>query len=106
MFYVIPYNMGKKVILMLFCASVLISGCKRGSFSISGTIDGAGDGEYLLLKEVKPGILEPVDSVVPGKDGRFSFRSDSVNTVSSSNVWSFSSFPIVFRAETDTVPFG
>lgn len=77
MFYVIPYNMGKKVILMLFCASVLISGCKRGSFSISGTIDGAGDGEYLLLKEVKPGILEPVDSVVPGKDGRFSFRSET-----------------------------
>ena len=69
--------MGKKVILMLFCASVLISGCKRGSFSISGTIDGAGDGEYLLLKEVKPGILEPVDSVVPGKDGRFSFRSET-----------------------------
>jgi len=77
LFYVIPYNMGKKVILMLFCASVLISGCKRGSFSISGTIDGAGDGEYLLLKEVKPGILEPVDSVVPGKDGRFSFRSET-----------------------------
>ena len=77
MFYVIPFNMGKKVILMLFCASVLISGCKRGSFSISGTIDGAGDGEYLLLKEVKPGILEPVDSVVPGKDGRFSFRSET-----------------------------
>lgn len=77
MFYVIPYNMGKKVILMLFCASVLISGCERGSFSISGTIDGAGDGEYLLLKEVKPGILEPVDSVVPGKDGRFSFRSET-----------------------------
>jgi len=60
-----------------FDASVLISGCKRGSFSISGTIDGAGDGEYLLLKEVKPGILEPVDSVVPGKDGRFSFRSET-----------------------------
>jgi len=69
--------MGKKVILMLFCASVLISGCKRESFSISGTIDGAGDGEYLLLKEVKPGFLEPVDSVLPGKDGRFSFRSEA-----------------------------
>ena len=69
--------MGKKVILMLFCVSVLLSGCKRGGFSISGTIDGAGDGEYLLLKEVKPGILKPVDSVIPGKDGRFSFRSET-----------------------------
>ncbi|MBK7732088.1 MAG: DUF4369 domain-containing protein [Bacteroidales bacterium] len=66
--------MGKKVILMLFCVSVLLSGCKRGGFSISGTIDGAGDGEYLLLKEVKPGILKPVDSVIPGKDGGFSFQ--------------------------------
>ena len=69
--------MGKKVILMLFCVSVLLSGCKRGGFSISWTIDGAGDGEYLLLKEVKPGILKPVDSVIPGKDGRFSFRSET-----------------------------
>ena len=77
MFYVIPYNMGKKVILLLFCISVLVSGCKRGSFSISGTIEGAGNGEYLLLKEVKPGILEPIDSVVPEKDGRFSFRSET-----------------------------
>ncbi len=77
MFYVIPYNMGKKVILLLFCISVLVSGCKRGGFSISGTIEGAGNGEYLLLKEVKPGILEPVDSVVPEKDGRFSFRSET-----------------------------
>ncbi|MRR24387.1 AhpC/TSA family protein, partial [bacterium] len=26
---------------------------------------------------VRPGLLEPVDSVVPGKDGRFSFRSET-----------------------------
>lgn len=69
--------MGKKIILVLFGVAVLISGCKRGSFTISGTIDGAGGGEYLLLKEVKPGILKPVDSVIPYKDGRFSFKSET-----------------------------
>jgi hypothetical protein len=77
LFYVIPFNMGKKVILMPVCALILASGCSDGSFSISGTIEGAGEEEYLLLREVKPGLLEPVDSVVPGKDGRFSFRSET-----------------------------
>ncbi len=77
MFYVIPYNMSKRIILLLLGISLLITGCNRGSFSISGTVEGAGEGEYLVLKEVKPGFLEPVDSVVPGKDGRFSFRSET-----------------------------
>ena len=56
---------------------MLAAGCRNGSFSISGTIEGAGEAEYLLLREVKPGLLEPIDSVVPGKDGRFSFRAET-----------------------------
>lgn len=59
---------------MLVAMVILAAGCRNGSISISGTIEGAGDEEYLLLREVKPGLLEPVDSVVPGNDGRFSFR--------------------------------
>ena len=59
---------------VLVAMVILAAGCRNGSISISGTIEGAGDEEYLLLREVKPGLLEPVDSVVPGNDGRFSFR--------------------------------
>ena len=44
---------------------------------LSGTIEGAGKGEYLLLREVKPGILEPVDSVIPGQNGSFVFRTET-----------------------------
>lgn len=77
MFYVIPYSMGKKILMALIASVLVLSGCDRGGFSISGTIEGAGENEYLLLREVKPGLLEPVDSVVPGKDGRFSFRSET-----------------------------
>lgn len=52
-----------------------LTGCHNDSFTISGRIDGVKPDEYLLLQEVKPGILEPVDSMIPDRDGRFSFRS-------------------------------
>ena len=77
LFYVIFDNMGKNVITFLVAVLILAAGCRNGSFSISGTIEGAGEGEYLLLREVKPGLLEPADSLVPGKDGRFSFRAET-----------------------------
>ena len=77
LFYVIFDVMSKKMVLFLIASVLLISGCREESFSVSGTVEGAGEGEYLLLREVKPGFLEPVDSVVPGKDGRFSFRSET-----------------------------
>jgi peroxiredoxin len=77
LFYVIFDVMSKKMILVLLASVLLMTGCRKGSFSVSGTIEGAGDSDYLLLREVKPGFLEPVDSVVPGKDGRFSFRSET-----------------------------
>jgi peroxiredoxin len=53
------------------------TGCRKNSITISGTIEGAGKGEYLLLREVKPGILEPVDSVIPGQNGSFVFRTET-----------------------------
>ncbi len=68
---------GKMIILLLALIMPCISGCRKNSFSVSGRIDGVREGEYLLLREVKPGLLEPVDSVVPGNDGRFSFRSET-----------------------------
>lgn len=54
------------------------TGCRKNSFTITGTIEGAGKGEHLLLREVKPGILEPVDSVIPDKSGSFVFRAETL----------------------------
>jgi len=67
----------RKMIMLLALIILGITGCRKNSFTVSGKIEGAKAGEYLLLREVKPGLLEPVDSVVPGKDGRFSFRSET-----------------------------
>jgi peroxiredoxin len=53
------------------------TGCRKNSFTITGTIEGTGKGEYLLLREVKPGVLQPVDSVIPGQNGSFAFRSET-----------------------------
>ena len=65
--------------MMVLLALILlgITGCRKNSFTVSGTVEGAQEGEYLLLREVRPGLLEPVDSVLPGKDGKFSFRSET-----------------------------
>lgn len=63
--------------LLLLAALITVTGCRNDEFRLSGTITGANDGEYLLLREVKPGFLEPVDSVMPGQDGKFSFRSST-----------------------------
>ncbi len=59
----------------LFSALVLMTGCQEGRFTVSGKLAGLAEDEYLLLREVKPGFLEPVDSVMPARDGSFSFRS-------------------------------
>jgi len=66
-------NSLRTVALIIFSAALLTAGCSREKVSITGSIRGAGQNEYLLLQEVKPGILEPVDSLVPPADGRFSF---------------------------------
>jgi peroxiredoxin len=64
----------KRLLPLLVLALLFITGCNSEKVTISGIIEDAGRSEYLLLREVKPGFLEPVDSVIPGKDGRFSFR--------------------------------
>jgi peroxiredoxin len=71
----LSFDMYKTVIITIAALSMALTGCRKDSFSIRGRIDGAGESEYLLLREVKPGQLAPVDSVTMGKDGRFSFRS-------------------------------
>lgn len=76
-FCLMHFARGRKILLLLALILLGITGCRKNTFTISGKIDGAGEGEYLLLREVKPGLLEPVDSVVPGKDGRFSFRAET-----------------------------
>jgi len=54
-----------------------LTGCRKNSITITGTIEEAGKGEHLLLREVKPGVLEPVDSVIPERSGSFIFRAET-----------------------------
>lgn len=56
---------------------LLFSSCGRDVITVSGTIEGAGQGEYVLLRKVKPGVLQPIDSVVPDRAGNFRFRTTS-----------------------------
>jgi peroxiredoxin len=72
--YVIPRFRNWKMFLLLLAVIFVATGCGNDRIRISGNIEGAGPDEYLLLREVKPGILEPVDSMIPGKNGKFSFR--------------------------------
>ena len=67
----------RKIMILLALILLGVTGCRKNSFTVSGKIDGTNEAEYLLLREVRPGLLEPVDSIVPGKDGRFSFRSET-----------------------------
>jgi peroxiredoxin len=74
LFYVI-FNLRKPVLLTVTVALLAaMSSCGSDGFTISGTVEEAGDGEYLQLRQVRPGLLEPVDSVIPDQEGKFSFR--------------------------------
>jgi len=74
----LSHSKGLKYIPFFAALAVFaFTGCRKNSFTITGTIEGAGKGEYLLLREVKPGILEPVDSVIPGQSGSFVFRTET-----------------------------
>src|SRR5512133_2890349 len=57
--------------------ALLTAGCKRETVIVTGTVSGAGSDEYLVLQEIKPGILEPLDSVIPDPQGNFSFRTET-----------------------------
>lgn len=76
-FYILNVAPGMKFVMLLALLLLGITGCRKNSFTVTGTVEGVKEGEYLLLREVRPGLLEPVDSVLPGKDGRFSFRSET-----------------------------
>jgi peroxiredoxin len=65
-----------KVVIISVILSVSTTGCERKGFTVSGRIEGAGNGDYILLREVKPNLLVTVDSVIPSRDGSFEFRSE------------------------------
>jgi len=74
LFYVI-FSLRKPVIVTAAVALIAaMSGCGSDNFTVSGTVEDAGEGEYLLLRQVRPGLLEPVDSVIPDQEGKFIFR--------------------------------
>ena len=77
-FYVSPVTGLKYIPFLAVLAVFAFTGCRKNSFTITGTIEGAGKGEHLLLREVKPGVLEPVDSVIPDKNGSFVFRAETL----------------------------
>jgi peroxiredoxin len=63
-----------RTLVIIILLAALTAGCKRNGFTVSGRIEGAGKDEYILLREVKPNILEPVDSVIISRDGSFKIR--------------------------------
>ena len=67
-------NSLKTLVIIIFLAA-LTAGCERNGFTVSGRIEGAGKDQYILLREVKPNLLEPVDSVIISRDGSFEIRS-------------------------------
>lgn len=67
----------KRFAAIFLAAAVLTAGCKRETVIVTGTVSGAGTDEYLVLQEIKPGILEPLDSVIPDAQGNFSFRTET-----------------------------
>ena len=67
----------KSLAVILLAFIMAFAGCKRDRFTITGKITGSRTGEYLLLRKVKPGVLVPVDSVIPDGNGRFTFRSET-----------------------------
>lgn len=75
MFYAVSDLLKGQMALLLFASVALLTGCTSEGFTVSGTVEGSKPGEYLLLREVKPGFLRPVDSMIPDKDGKFKFRS-------------------------------
>lgn len=75
--YVLHNELFKRLLFLLMAVIMSLAGCKRERFTITGTITGSHPGEYLLLQEIKPGALKPVDSVIPDKDGNFAFRSET-----------------------------
>lgn len=81
-----------KTLLILMLLAALTAGCKQNGFTVSGHIDGAGKDEYIMLREVKPNILEPVDSAMIARDGSFEIRSETP-------------FPSFFLLSTDSEDF-
>lgn len=61
-------------ILMGAAAAALLAGCGHGdSWTVDGTIEGAGENRELILEASSNGRWYPLDTVVLGRSGNFSF---------------------------------
>jgi thiol-disulfide isomerase/thioredoxin len=76
-YYVLHNELFNSLPVIRMAVIFTLTGCERDRFTVTGKITGNLPGKYLLLSEVKPGVLEPVDSVIPDNDGRFTFRSET-----------------------------
>ena len=65
--------MAKKLTLFIIILLIL-PGCRKNSFNISGTLVNPVKGTYIYLDELMSKELKPVDSAKIGNDGTFSFR--------------------------------
>jgi thiol-disulfide isomerase/thioredoxin len=63
----------KNICLWLAAIFLIVTGCTNNKFYIKGFVSGA-EGKTLRLQEIKPGFLEPIDSVTISGDGSFSFE--------------------------------
>lgn len=70
-------NNMKRSAAILLSVFVMTAGCKREAVTLTGSVSGSGGDEYLVLREIKPGVLEPIDSVIPDSEGNFSFKTET-----------------------------
>lgn len=64
----------QKMMFLLLASALILPGCRKDTVSISGKINGAVPGRYLLVRQVRPGVLDPVDSLIPSTGGTFRLR--------------------------------
>lgn len=63
-----------KKILFLMLSVALLAACGGNKYSVSGTIEGAADGDTVLICDISNGVsLQAIDSTVV-KNGKFSFK--------------------------------
>lgn len=67
----------RNLIIIVFAAITLLTGCTSNQFKINGNIENA-RGETLKLEKLQLDRNMVVDSVVLGRSGRFSFKGDAL----------------------------
>jgi thiol-disulfide isomerase/thioredoxin len=65
-----------KFLLTLIAAALVMSGCKRNTAEISGTLTNPIAGRYIYLDELFPDQIKRVDSALIGSNGKFNFKTE------------------------------